>query len=259
MSRKPITVAIPTYRRQDLTHVLLDDIAKEHNIVDVVIVDNAGDYTPRADERVLRPGTNLGWAGGCNLALADPAAGSSAAIVLLNNDTRLSPHFFAGLLDAHAATGAALLGPLYDNGWEHQLAPAPSPAADYQPECRHRQVPFLDGTCLFIPRPTRRAIGSLDTAAWPRFGWGCDKDYALRARLAQGRVVVTAQAYLNHLGRQTADVLYPPDWIDQAHRENANGMKLRWGLHWKRRLYEGFPFLEASAHIPYSAPIPAPV
>ncbi len=254
MTRKPIVVVIPTYGQTHLTHTLLTDIAAEDELVDAVIVDNIGDYTPHASERVLRPDRNLGWAGGCNHALTHPVTASADAVVLLNNDTHLSCGFFTGLLDAYASTGAALLGPLYDNGWEHQLAAAPGPADRYQPVQQHRAVPFLDGTCLFIPRTTLETVGHLNTVPWPRYGWGCDKDYALRVRLTGGQIVVTALAYLNHLGRQTADTLYPPDWVDDAHRENANGMTLRWGTAWKQHLYTGFPDLETRALIPYSQP-----
>jgi hypothetical protein len=37
-------------------------------------------------------------------------------------------------------------------------------------------------------------------------------------------MVVTEQAYLNHLGRRTADRVHPLGWVDLAHRENADGM-----------------------------------
>jgi GT2 family glycosyltransferase len=79
----------------------------------------------------------------------------------------------------------------------------------------------------------------LDERTWPRYGWGCDKDYALRVRQDGGEVRATERAYLNHLGRKTAA---KAQWYDEreAEEENNTGMSAKWGPGWRDTLYAGF-------------------
>jgi hypothetical protein len=168
------------------------------------------------------------------------------AYILLNNDVRLSPGFLSGLLGAWRRTGAALVGPVYDRNWPQQRIVYTGPAADYRPQPSERPVPFADGTCLLIPHSTLRAAGLIDEQTWPRHGWGCDKDYALRVRFAGGRVHVTERAYLNHLGRRTAAAQPGYDEVD-AEAENDAGMAAKWGPEWRELLYAGFPDTPAPA------------
>jgi GT2 family glycosyltransferase len=85
--------------------------------LDVVLVDNGSvdgiaervraDY---ADVTLLEPLANLGFAGGCNLGIGDPAAGLYDYVALLNNDAIAEPGWLAPLvaaLDADPGLGAA--------------------------------------------------------------------------------------------------------------------------------------------------------
>jgi GT2 family glycosyltransferase len=206
----------------------------------VYVVDNRGDYRARGDEQVLRPGENLGWAGGCNYGLVAAQLENHSAYVLLNNDVRLSSGFLDGLVDAWRETDAALVVPVYDHNWPQQRRGYDGPAAGYRSSRREHLVPFIDGTCLFIPSTTLRRVGSLDEGTWPRYGWGCDKDYALRIRRAGGSVWATERVYLNHLARRTAKEWH---WYDEreAEIENDRGMSSKWGPSWKEELYHSFP------------------
>ncbi len=84
-----VLVVIPVFGEQETTHALLDDLRREADHADVV-VDNRGDYEAAGDETVLRPGSNLGWAGGTNHGTATARRDEHVAFVWLNNDTRLS-------------------------------------------------------------------------------------------------------------------------------------------------------------------------
>lgn len=235
-----IAVIIPVYGRPDLTDALLSDLAAEEFRPAVYIVDNAGDYVPPVDvEDILVPGTNLGWAGGSNLGLQRARRIDHSAYLLLNNDVRLSPAFVTGLVDAWLTTKAGLLGPVYDHNWPHQRCGYSGKAAGYDANSADRLVPFVDGTCMLIPAGTLELVGLLDCDTWPRFGWGCDKDYALRVRSAGGKVWVTQRAYLNHFARGTAAGL-PGYSEEEAEAENDFGMSAKWGPEWEERLYEGF-------------------
>jgi GT2 family glycosyltransferase len=233
-------VIVPVYGQQHLTEAVLADLRRQDCPHAVYVVDNGGDYQPAGEEFVVRPGRNLRWAGGCNLGLLVAQDQGHCAYILLNNDVRLSPGFLSGLLDAWRRTGAGLLGPVYDRNWPQQRVAFTGPAAHYHPRPAERQVPFVDGTCLLIPHATLRRAGLIDEATWPRHGWGCDKDYALRVRWTGGRVQVTERAYLNHLGRRTAAAQPGYDEAD-AEAENDAGMAAKWGPAWREILYAGFP------------------
>jgi GT2 family glycosyltransferase len=205
----------------------------------VYVVDNAGDYQPAGEEYVLRQDRNLHWAGGLNAGLLIAQDQGHPCYVLLNNDVHLSAGFLTGLIDAWQHTRAELIGPAYDRNWPQQRTAYTGPATAYRPVAREREVPFLDGTCLLVPHDTLRTVGLIDQTTWPAYGWGCDKDYALRVRAAGGRVLVTERAYLNHLGRQTAATA---PWYDEADAETENntGMTTKWGPGWPAQLYHGF-------------------
>jgi len=239
LGRGDPAVIIPVLGRHHLTQAVIADLRRDGHPCTVYIVDNGGDYEPFGDERVLQPPANLHWAGGCNLGLLTAQDQVHPLYVLLNNDVRLSPGFLAGLAAATQASAAGLLAPAYDRNWPQQRVDYNGPADGYIPAEREHPVPFTDGTCLAIPHQTLRLVGLLDERTWPRYGWGADKDYALRVRLAGGHVQVTERAYLNHLGRQTAAAI---PWYDEAEAEAENnaGMTSKWGAGWRDLLYAGF-------------------
>jgi hypothetical protein len=239
LGRGEPAVIVPVYGKPHLTRAVLADLRRDGCRATVYVVDNGGDYQPVGEEIVLRPPGNLHWAGGCNHGLLVAQDQAHPVYILLNNDVRLSPAFLTGLLAAWYATGADLLGPVYDRNWPQQRIGYTGPADHCRPAARDRPVPFLDGTCLLIPHPTLRRVGLLDERSWPRYGWGCDKDYALRVRHAGGTVWVTERAYLNHLGRQTAAAA---PWYREAEAEaeNDTGMAAKWGPDWRELLYAGY-------------------
>jgi hypothetical protein len=234
-----VAVIIPVYGQHHLTHDVISDLRREGYPHMLYVVDNGGDYEPEADEIVHRPGKNLHWAGGCNAGLLLAQDQGHPAYVLLNNDTRLSPGFLNGLVQAWQHTKAGLVGPVYDRNWPQQRTDYQGPAANYQPAEKDRPVPFLDGTCLLVPHDTLLRVGFVDEHTWPRYGWGCDKDYALRVRHCGGTVAVTERSFLNHLGRQTAS--QQPGYDEaEAEAENDAGMAAKWGTDWQDVLYGTF-------------------
>jgi GT2 family glycosyltransferase len=236
-----VCVVIPAYGCHDLTDRVIEDLISDSNRPDVCVVDNAGDYENSSPTvEIVVPGTNIGWARGCNYAISCTWHRPYEAYVLLNNDVRLSVDFVTGLWEAARRCKGQLIGPLYNHNWPHQRRNYFGPADKYLGNPRETQVPFIDGTCMFIQRSAIEIAGVLDEAYWPRHGWGCDKDYALRVRSAGGTVWVTEQSYLNHIGRQTASRL--PGYSEhEAEEENDCGMEVKWGQMWRDRLYEGFP------------------
>src|SRR5450755_1325787 len=238
-SRAAVAVIVPVYGQHHLTQAVLQDLRNDGYPCAVYIIDNGGDYQAAGEEYILRPEANLHWAGGCNFGLRAAQAYGHEGYVLLNNDVRLSHGFLRGLLEAWRDTDAALVGPVYDDNWPQQRVSYAGTAAAYNPRELDRIVPFTDGTCMLIPNKTLLQVGLLDERTWPRYGWGCDKDYALRIRQAAGSVWVTERAYLNHLGRQTAAKATRYN-EREAETENDVGMATKWGPAWKDLLYAGF-------------------
>jgi GT2 family glycosyltransferase len=219
---------------------LLDDLARESELVDIWLIDNLGSFEASGiPAEIITPGGNLGWCRGCNYGIAAAWDRGYETFILLNNDVRLSPAFVGGLLSAASVTGGDLLGPLYDHNWPHQRGVYTGRASTYEGRPSEFLVPFVDGTCMLIRRSIIERVGFLDERYWQSYGWGCDKDFALRVRKAGGSVWLTERSYLNHLARQTAQTF--PDYSElDAERENDEGMVRKWGVNWRDLLYKGF-------------------
>lgn len=238
MSRRSrALVVIPVYGHHQMTHALLADLERESDRADVVIVDNRGDYPARGGEEILRPGENLGWAGGTNYGTEARRQDHHAALIWLNNDTRLAAGFVAGLFRSWRATRAGLVGPFYDCHWLHQRDPMLPSVGDYRPRPEHFRAPFLDGTCMFVPAATIDRIGLLDTETFAPLGWGAEIDYCLRARAEGMDIVVTRLAYLHHERAVTARTVFEggyEEYFGQAYPVALEGLRSKWGDSWQR-------------------------
>jgi GT2 family glycosyltransferase len=234
-----VLVVVPVYGHVDVTHALMRDLRREGSLADVVVVDNLGDYEALFDEEVLKPGRNLGWAGGTNFGTEECRRADHAGFVWLNNDTRLAEGFIAGLLRSEADTGGGVIGPFYDCHWLHQrLADRPA-VESYHPRRRHYRAPFLDGTCMYIPATTVDRIGLLDAETFAPLGWGAEIDYCLQARAAGIRIVVTEAAYLHHERSVTAQTMFGggyEEYFGKAYPVALEGLRRKWGPDWQRDL-----------------------
>ncbi|MDQ6839642.1 MAG: glycosyltransferase family 2 protein [Actinomycetota bacterium] len=186
-----VLVVIPVYGHHEMTHALIGDLDGEADGSDVVVVDNLGDYPVIADEWVVRPGTNRGWAGGTNVGSTTCRTEEHTDFLWLNNDTRLTPGFVAGLVRARRETGGGVIGPFYDCHWYHQRGTSLVPVEQYQPRREHYLAPFLDGTAMLVPAATVDTIGLLDADTFAPVGWGAEIDYCLKAHAARLKIVVT--------------------------------------------------------------------
>jgi GT2 family glycosyltransferase len=203
----------------------------------IVVIDNRGDYVaPMAEHRLSthRPGTNLRWIGSANWALQNAAAQGDSICIVLNNDTRLSSDFAYWLASSFTdCADVAVAAACYDDFWLHQRAHAiPEDAAKYQISHAYRQVAFCDGTAIAFSVDAARQLGGLDEDAFPNQGYGADIDYALRARAAGLRCVVSDAAYVQHLRRATMQTI--PDETSEIHRhEILTGLQSKWGPGWR--------------------------
>jgi GT2 family glycosyltransferase len=195
---KKCLVTIPAFGRNELTHAVLPDVLAESDLVDLLIVDNGGHYEAVADEWVERPGRNLGWAGASNLGFRTAFRRGYEFALTLNNDTRLSPEFFAGLLDIRLPDDAGLIAPVYNGWWAVQSSQHAGTASDYEPLDYVRRVPMVDGTAMMISANAWETVGGLDERTFGRFAWGSDIDLSMRVAAAGFGVYATERSFLHH-------------------------------------------------------------
>jgi GT2 family glycosyltransferase len=236
-----IAVVVATYVRSHL-RALLEDLARESELVHVILVDNSGetDEIERPSTlgaTVLKPGANLGWLRGTNLGWSHALTLDAVeGFLLLNDDTRLSKGFVAGLeAAANAQHDVAVVGPVYDDVWPQQRVPYVGPAVLYEPVNRERPVKFVDGTAMYVTRQAAETIGLLDESHFGQTGWGADLDYCLAAADAGMSVIVTQRSYLNHYGGSTA-VRVLGAYDDMAAMEMERGMTDKHGTGWRHLL-----------------------
>jgi GT2 family glycosyltransferase len=238
VSSDRLLVVVPAYGHHAMTHDLVGDLTRERDLADVVVVDNAGDYSAVNAEKVVRPASNLGWAGGTNLGTVEGRRPEHVGFVWLNNDTRLSIGFLRGLLSCWRATGAGLVGPLYDCHWSHQRPRRTPPVDQYRPRSTHFKAAFVDGTCMYVPASTIDAIGVLDAETFAPVGWGAEIDYGLRVGAARLQVCVTALSYLHHEKSVTGKTAFEgglDEYATLGFPVAMDGLQTKWGDDWQRR------------------------
>jgi GT2 family glycosyltransferase len=201
---KKCLVTIPAFGSNALTHAVLPDVSAESDLVDVLVIDNGGHYEQLADEWVIRPGENIGWAGASNLGFRLAFTRGYEYAATLNNDTRLSPGFFAGLLDSRLPADLGIVGPTYDGWWSAQASDFNGAAGEYDPRDFYRPVLSIDGTALMISAKAWERVGGLDERTFGRFAWGSDIDLSVRVQRAGFGAYITERSFVHHLDKVSA-------------------------------------------------------
>jgi len=208
------TIVVSWHSRDELAR-LLTALPRE-SWHETVVVDNAGDLDPaeieHAGARLLRPGRNLGFAGGSN---AGARASRAPLLLFLNPDARPLGDAIAALRAGFdrrpEASGLVprLVG--LDGGpqcrW--QLAPLPGPwallahAFFWNPVPGPRQEPAAGtpvaqpaAAALALRREAFEAVGGFDEGYWP--AWFEDVDLALRFSRRGQRLLYWPEASFEH-------------------------------------------------------------
>src|ERR1700737_2269067 len=113
----PLLITVPVYGQHEYTHALVHDLEREG--ADYLIVDNRGDYSAVSKERVLKPGENLGWAGGSDLGFRIAFSEGYSHAMTLNNDTRISGGFVDAVTAPRLPAAVGIGGRPTDNGFLH--------------------------------------------------------------------------------------------------------------------------------------------
>jgi N-acetylglucosaminyl-diphospho-decaprenol L-rhamnosyltransferase len=204
-----LSVLVVTYRSEAALEALLGALERELRDGDeLVVVDNASDDRSAAlagvaGAKVIRNRVNAGFAAACNQA-AEAASGD--LLVLLNPDCVPEPGFREAIARPWGGDWDAWMGLVLDGdrvntsgGVVHFTALAWAGQAGTPAEAARaaapREVGFLSGACLAIPRATWEELGGFSPAF---FMYHEDVDLSLRLRLRGARLGVEPAAVVDH-------------------------------------------------------------
>jgi GT2 family glycosyltransferase/tetratricopeptide (TPR) repeat protein len=252
----------------DYTRLCLDSVLRHTRPpYELILVDNGStDDTPAFLEElrgrpgpqhveVIRNASNRGFPASCNQGLA---AARGRHLILLNNDTVVTPGWLDGLLAwaHHDWPTVGLVGAV-----SNYAAPPQQVPADYTDleglvpwAVRRRQqhagqalrVERLTGFCLLVRREVFERVGGLDE----RYGLGFfdDDDLCLRARQAGFGLLVALDVFVHHFGSRTFAGL----GIDCRQQLQANFERFR--AKWGPEQAAGYHLPEAEVR---EAPLPS--
>jgi GT2 family glycosyltransferase/tetratricopeptide (TPR) repeat protein len=233
------SIVIPTRGQLEATRACLESIRRHTpEPHELIVVDNAsadgtvGYLEAQPDVRLIANAENRGFPAAVNQGIR---AATGRQVLLLNNDTVVTPGWLARLLRAlYSDPLVGLAGPCSNRvsgpqqvPAEYDSFPALEAFAAARGEAHDGLVEGCDrlvGFCLLIRRELVDAIGLLDEG----FGLGCfeDDDYCLRAIRAGFRAVIARDAFVHHEGSLT----FRAEGVDFAGlmRENERRFLGKW-------------------------------
>lgn len=210
-----VSIVIPVYGKLEYTLACLRSIARHgaRAAFEVIVVDDASsDGSAETLEhiaglRLLRNEKNLGFIGSCN---AGAQAARGSYLLLLNNDTQVTPGWLDNLLNCFqevescGIAGSRLVYPdgrlqeaggiIFSNGdgWNYGRFDSP----DNPKYLYRRDADYVSGASLMIERELFDHLGGLDTRYAPAYYEDTDLAFAVRA--AGKRVIYQPTSVVIH-------------------------------------------------------------
>ena len=249
------SIVIVTYNNVAYTRLCLKSIygkTTDPNF-EVIVIDNAStDNTKEflkelaADHenlRVIYNVENQGFARANNLGIAE-ARGDY--IVLLNNDTIITPHWLSKLIRYASDPQVGLVGSLTNGAWNEVRIEVPFTdddaldafAGKIAEERANILTPIrmLAMYCVVGRKEVFQQVGPLDE----QFGVGMfeDDDYALRVRQAGYQIMVAEDVFIHHFG-QSAFKLLGDARYRALFEENRRKFETKWNMKWEPYVTSG--------------------
>ncbi|HWR41610.1 glycosyltransferase [Sporomusa sp.] len=208
------SIIILTYNKLDYNKLCIESIRKytEVDSYEIIVVDNnSSDGTAewlqsQPDIRLIKNDENVGFPAGCNQGIK-VAHGDS--ILLLNNDTIVTPHWLANLKRClFSSNDIGAVGAVTNSCSNFQCIPCEYSSIDEMigvarqvnnsnPELWENRARLV-GYCMLIKAEIINEIGLLEENFSP--GNYEDDDYCLRIRNAGYRLVLCWDTFIHHFG-----------------------------------------------------------
>ncbi len=213
-----VGIIILNWRRPVETVACLESLQRmDYPSLEVVVVDNASrnGSTERIRRRfphvaLIQNETNLGFAAGNNVGIDHLLRGGADYVMLLNDDTEVSPELVRTLVDAgESRAEVGILGPKICYFDRPDVIWSAGGTVDRYGEPRHRcvdqvadaapesvqEVDYVTGCCMLVKRSVIERVGRLDGRFFAYFE---EAEWCARARRAGYRVVYVPRALVWH-------------------------------------------------------------
>lgn len=230
------SIVIPVFNQLHFTKICLESLLYTiDKACEIIVIDNgSSDGTAEylmglSNIKVIANKENLGCAVAWNQGVEES---QTPWIVILNNDTVLSPHWLDGLLDFAGEKKADIVSPAIREGeYNYDLA-------EYSREYVRRmrsvfRAGMAQGVCFMVQRRVFDQIGLFDENF--RIGQFEDRDFFRRARRAGLVLGTTGRSLIHHFGSVTQDSIRGQNTIRPYEQENRAYYRRKYGLTlWKR-------------------------
>lgn len=228
MKKEPkVTIISVNFNQPDVTCEMLVSLRTlTYQNVEIIVVDNASsvDYTSITanfpEIKFIRSEQNLGFAGGNNLAIKE-ATGDY--ILLLNNDTIVTPDFIQPLVDSfYLHPKAGLVSPKIIFYYSDQLIQYAGTSEISPVSCRGETIGYLQkdngdynieyktnlahGACMMISREVIDKVGVLDESYFMYYE---EFDYCERVKAAGYEIYFNGHSSILHKQSVTTGVNSP--------------------------------------------------
>jgi GT2 family glycosyltransferase len=256
-----VDIIIPTFNQEEFTIQCISSIVKNTRDYRIIWVDNGSEESSRRTvEEVLsftphlhiQNPTNQGFVQAVNRGLE---ASNSQYIVILNNDTIVTPEWFDNLKRVFQSQNAVgLVGPLTstDGSWQgiNRLRTDPRFADDFAdlPEVNLENHPdqiadilknkfcgqsveirgMIAFFCVLTSKEVVEKVGLLSEDYG--LGFCDDDDYCIRVRNAGFKLFVAKDTFIYHFHRTTFRSLFDDDQIKEMIKNNKTLFKQKWHL-----------------------------
>jgi hypothetical protein len=247
-----VSVVIVSYNSPGYINGCLRSVTNSYYpSLEVIVVDNGSSketlnilekYTRTGKIKLIKNKKNLGFARGNNIGIK---AATGEYIILLNNDTIITPSWVERLVFHANKKDVGLVGPVTNNiGNEAKID------IEYNPnsilELRHKALKYtsfhwgetmevgrIAAFCWIGRKSLYRKVGDMDE----RFGKGLfeDDDYCIRVKKLGKKILIADDVFVHHWGGGTTKWQTPE--YQKLFNENKKKFEEKWGIKWQPHKY----------------------
>lgn len=199
----PLTIAIPTYRREDvLLKTVADLLALEPRAAEILLIDQTPQHQPATESRLgqWNASADIRWIR--RAAASIPGAMNDALmlatqdlVLFVDDDVRPQPELLLAHVKAHAIDTTVLVAGRVIQPWEEGLAPQ---LATGFASTQAGDVREFIGCNFSVPRGQALALGGFDEN-FVSVAYRFEAEFAHRWLGAGGRIRFVPEACLHHL------------------------------------------------------------